>query len=66
MKSQSPRVLEPGNWIIFTVRLGIGDNLAKLLEMQGESCKVIHGSQEDGISQSDQILLSPANPESRF
>ena len=32
--------------------------------MQGETCKVIHLSQEDGISHSGKILLSPDNPES--
>ncbi|HLO85986.1 MAG TPA: MupA/Atu3671 family FMN-dependent luciferase-like monooxygenase, partial [Nostocaceae cyanobacterium] len=57
-------VRDPGSWIIFGDRLGIGDNLAKLLEAQGQKCFVVHHSQEEAIFTSGKNHLDPANPES--
>ena len=54
-------VREPGSWIIFSDRLGIGQNLAQLLEVQGETCFVVSSSQEKQIAQAGEILLDPAD-----
>ncbi|MDF5725917.1 MAG: type I polyketide synthase [Rhizonema sp. PD37] len=62
VKLESSLVREPGNWIVFADRLGIGQSLAELLEAQGETCFVVHCSNEDRISQEGEILLDPADP----
>ena len=62
-KLESSSIREPGSWIIFTDRLGIGQILAELLESQGETCFIVHSSKEEGISQPGKILLDPNDPQ---
>lgn len=61
VKLESSPIREPGSWIVFADRLGIGKTLAKLLEAQGQTCFVVHCRQEDR-TQAGQILLDPADP----
>jgi natural product biosynthesis luciferase-like monooxygenase protein len=63
VKLQSSLLREPGNWMIFADQLGIGQSLATLLEMQGETCFVVYCHQEDRISSAGEMLLDPADPQ---
>lgn len=54
---------EPGSWIILADHLGIGENLATLLEAQGENCTVVHSSLEERTLQAGETLLDPADAE---
>lgn len=50
---------EPGSWIIFADRLGIGQSLAELLEDQGENCFVVYSTLEERICQAGEIVIDP-------
>ncbi|MGK7875559.1 MAG: type I polyketide synthase [Xenococcaceae cyanobacterium] len=63
LKSQPSPMGEPGSWIVFADRLGIGETLAKLLEARGETCFVVHCREEGGMDREGQIFLDPADPE---
>lgn len=62
-KLESSSIREPGSWIVFADRLGIGQSLAELLEAQGETCFIVYSSKEEGIYQPGEILLDLNDPQ---
>ncbi|WP_315788438.1 type I polyketide synthase [Fischerella sp. JS2] len=54
---------QPGSWLIFADRGGVGFALASLLEKQGETCFIVFASEADKTSQPGHRQIEPRQPD---
>lgn len=54
---------QPGSWLIFTDKSGIGQKLAVLLKARGETCFIVTPGEAYKLSPEGQFCLNPSAPE---
>ena len=54
---------QPGSWLIFTDKSGIGQKLAALLKARGDTCFMVTPSEAYKVSPEGQFCINPSAPE---
>ncbi|NJO48508.1 MAG: methyltransferase [Leptolyngbyaceae cyanobacterium RM2_2_4] len=54
---------DPGNWLIFADRTGVGQQLASQLQEQGDRCTVVYAASSDQGLQEEALPINPEQPE---
>ncbi|MCP4352170.1 MAG: SDR family NAD(P)-dependent oxidoreductase [Desulfobacterales bacterium] len=54
---------EPGSWIIFADRTGVGQILAEYLENQGQTCHTVYAGNSYNTEEKGTVIIDPARPD---